>query len=816
MPIDVYVGEKSEVKVRRRIDLSKITRLAIANGGLVNVSLGAVKLLPQAPFQHDFKKLLKIDVQPRTGPVLTSFKGMYPDTMDEERRGYGIQNTSTFGAAAQDREHPDDLLRDWVSFMAGGINFHLPPGQYGVWFVIEDAGYWEYYQNYKQRAVAVSGGASSNQTMSLSEFWSDYYAHADEEDLPGQSSWHRYIKPRYLDRAQFLIATVAAGEPLAVQLDSPDRFACTLSALLIWPMELNASATSFLQELEGRLLQQYNMNYMQSLPSARGTQLTKPATPDLKDRLVFFSPHITTVVEANSNPFPGEVIGIDGLNATVPAQGEASVFVCFVDAGKGADMTALPALQEASVTGLPTGLDASISVVRYKQRRLTMDGAVWANKPRLLIEQWADGPNPLPLESNVTRCLWVEITGPKTVAPKPAVHLAAVQLSFGGANKVSIKLTVTELAVTLPPASPLWVGYMGMLPLYPDAVWPDVRFKQLAELEPALQGMHRLGFSAATGGAGGPQVANESLADQAFTLHKQIFGSNIPVNSYMGSAVVGLNVRDGRAAGYGAQVLAALTNISQHAVTADWPDFFQTCGDEPQGDAVDASLAVGQAFADARATLSAAEQAKIGRTSVFTSVLNISTDKTASLLSKNSSIDLIVINEHTAAAVHELRANGHEWMLYNGGSRFRVGFYLAMASHGYGCHGLYDFAYSSVHADPYYALDSREDDLCAAFTSPTPGKLVVLLETMQVLREGLNDLRYTNLLRALVMDARSPRVGQWLAAEAALDRAEAVLGEIDGIPLGSDNAEWNATHILRVRTEVEASVATLAQTTTLN
>lgn len=323
--------------------------------------------------------------------------------------------------------------------------------------------------------------------------------------------------------------------------------------------------------------------------------------------------------------------------------------------------------------------------------------------------------------------------------------------------------------------------------------------------------MHRIGFSAATGGAGGPNVANESLADESFTLHKQIFGSDIPVNSYMGSAVVGLNVRDGRAAGYGAQVKASLTNISQHAVATDWPEYVQTCGDEPQGDAVDASLAVGKAFADAQISLSAAGQAKIGRTSVFTSVLNLTTDSTARLLAKNSSIGLIAINEHTAAAVHALRANGHEWMLYNGGSRFRVGFYLAMASHGYGCHGLYHFAFSSVHADPYYALDSREDDLCAVFTSPTPGKLVLLLETMQVMHEGLNDLRYTKLLRTLLTATKTLSMDQRLATQAALGRAEAVLQEIDGIPLGSTNKEWNATHILRVRADVEASVATLSQ-----
>ena len=35
------------------------------------------------------------------------------------------------------------------------------------------------------------------------------------------------------------------------------------------------------------------------------------------------------------------------------------------------------------------------------------------------------------------------------------------------------------------------------------------------------------------------------------------------------------------------------------------------------------------------------------------------------LLAKNSSIDLIVINEHSAEAIKLLIANGHQWMLYN-------------------------------------------------------------------------------------------------------------------------------------------------------
>jgi len=42
-----------------------------------------------------------------------------------------------------------------------------------------------------------------------------------------------------------------------------------------------------------------------------------------------------------------------------------------------------------------------------------------------------------------------------------------------------------------------------------------------------------------------------------------------------------------------------------------------------------------------------------------------------------------------------------------------MGLYLWRASLE-GCRGYYQFMYSSVGADPYYALDAREDDLVAA------------------------------------------------------------------------------------------------------
>lgn len=455
MPIDVYVGEKSEISVRRRIDLKHITRLAVASAGPLNISLMKLTLVPQPGFVHDFPKLLKMDMQPRTGPVLKAFTGVYPDTLFESRRAYGIANQSTV-CQNQDREHPDDLLRDWMAFSSGGIDFQLPPGKYGIWFIMEDAGYWEYYQNWRERFVTVSGGAFVNQSMDVNEFWKRYYFHSSDEDLPGQSSWERYIKPRYLDRAIFLQASVGAGERLSIRFSSQDFYGCTLSALLMWPMAYNATANLFLRELEDRLRQQYDRNYVQVMPSARGVMPPRSSSTDLKSRLVFFSPLITDTIEANGMPRAEE--SVVNLNVTVAAKGEAALMVCFVD--RASDSTAVPINLTSVSLGRVGALTSTVQVVRYKQMRLTADGAVWANKPRLLIKQKYALPLPV---TNVTRCLWIEVHGAQVPASKLKVHSSTIVLSFASAGSVSLPLTITELPTTLPSAVPLWIGYLGTL-----------------------------------------------------------------------------------------------------------------------------------------------------------------------------------------------------------------------------------------------------------------------------------------------------------------------------------------------------------------
>lgn len=82
------------------------------------------------------------------------------------------------------------------------------------------------------------------------------------------------------------------------------------------------------------------------------------------------------------------------------------------------------------------------------------------------------------------------------------------------------------------------------------------------------------------------------------------------------------------------------------------------------------------------------------------------------------------------------------------------------------------------------------------------------------MREGLNDLRFTKLLRTLLSSSRWHGTSKHestipAAMRNAVARGSAVLAEIDSIPLGSDQPQWEASRILRVRSEVEAAVEAL-------
>jgi hypothetical protein len=758
VPLQVFVGEKSVIRERRRLALDAITRLVVMDDALVPLVFDDVRLESEPPLLHDDPRIIKLDPGPATGPILPGFTGMTAGTDVRPRRRYGFRADTTFGRV-EDRRHPDALLRDWVSITDGGLELELPPGPYHVWMMLEDPGYWEYFPNYAARTVRAEGRVLLDERPTADAFLARYFAHADDEVRPGDDPWARFIEPRYVPLRA--VVDVEDGT-LSLEFEGP-TYACALSALVVAPADApDIDFDGFEAGLWDRLRQHFG--YEHTLVDETG-----PADG------VVDSPAELVVARLPPGRF---------LRATTPAPAAGrpaaaapETVTAPVDATSALDVGLWPAsgdtLVEARLDLGPAPIAVSVHRVRHLLERLTADGAVHHVAPRLLDP--LDGPLALP--EGLARQLHFELT------PAPAaaggVFDGLLTLTFERAPARTLPVSVEVPGRPLRPLARdgLQVGYLGASPVYPSTVYPEVEQRRRADAAPALSLLLGAGFSAVTGALGGPALTGFA-ADGAAALDLTALAPSMalfaaagdrltgPVSTYGGAAWRGLPSYGTTPEIFGRPFDAALTSALSAFETErrarGWPALRISVGDEPSGDALAQSVALARAI---RATGTGVE------TDVFTSLLDAAEPRAALI----GEVDLMLLTHHSAAALDALNAAAQPWGLYNQGGRYRRGVYL-YALRALGLRAYYQFAFSSVGADPYYALDAREDDLCGAFTHPD-GRLRPTTDFL-LFREAVTDLRALLTLEAAAQAA--PDGPTRAAALAFLDEVRAQ------VPVGHD------------------------------
>ncbi|HEV2444431.1 MAG TPA: hypothetical protein VGS58_00855, partial [Candidatus Sulfopaludibacter sp.] len=124
------------------------------------------------------------------------------------------------------------------------------------------------------------------------------------------------------------------------------------------------------------------------------------------------------------------------------------------------------------------------------------------------------------------------------------------------------------------------------------------------------------------------------------------------------------------------------------------------------------------------------------------------------------------LNLFDEAGVKRLLADGTGWAFYNDGSRWTFGEFLFKAAHEFNLKYRLAWHWNAVAGDPYYALDSREDDYAWANASPD-GQLVPSLEFLRI-AAGLTDYRYLLTLSRLSKEKAGSPAAQ--AAEQLIAR----------------------------------------------
>ena len=745
----LYVGEKS--RPGRMLILSGITRLVFSIGDTPPAPLFVDNVRLQrddSARQAVFEGLYAFDFGLNTSPVMEGFTPITPSTLYSKGRGYGLKDARIWRAF--DALQPEPLYQDFLCIEAGGLAIDLPNGKYRVMVNVDNpSGFWGEYQAYSKRAILAEGKPVVTDTMNFQTLKEKYFRFWNVEDLPADNTFDKYQKAYY--REKVFDVEVTDGQ---LNLDFVgENWACSVSAVIVFPVEKAAEGAKFLQYVEAKRRFYFDNYFKRVLHRPSGDPL-RPTEQDKKRGYVVFQRDFMKDLYYNDTPFQDE-IGKPLTCDAFPGEYEPATLAVLplVDLGR----VSVSASDLTGPGGTIPAAGIDVGFVSYRISRVTMEGTVYTISPRLIMPE-----SSVEMPAGVARRFWLTVKTPADARPGRYVGAITLRPQRGEATRVPIELRVR--AGTLDPvdvpAGP-W-GYTIGVPWPGDAA-EAAAFNEKTTLA-SLRRMREYGFTtfsgvptiAYQGFRDGKPVLDFTAADAQMKTAKQL--GFLAVVSY-GGGVSGLNAyyQDSAqmsAAGlndYSRFIKAIYSAVQKHADAQGWIPVYYNLADEPIGDDLVRSAENAEAY---RKAFPKGPPWFTGASS-FTG--NNAQDPHFRL---SKALHVVDWNGHDEPGVKLLRGAGSDWAFYNGGNRWTFGTYMYKATKEFGMKFRVSWHWNCVAGDPYYALDCREDDYAWCNASPD-GRLIPSVHFEQ-LREGLDDCR--RLLTLARLAERQPGLP---AAEAA-------------------------------------------------
>ncbi len=724
----LYVGEKS--RPGRMLNLGGIVKLVFGIGDKPPAPLfvAGVRLeRDDSPRQVTFEGLYAFDFGTSTSPVMEGFTQITPGTLYSKGRGYGLKDARIWRAC--DALQPDPLYQDFLCIESGGLAVDVPNGKYRVFVNIDNpSGFWGEYQVFRKRTILAQGRPVLTETMDFEAFKKKYYRFWNVEDLPADNTFDKYQKAYY--REKMFDVDVTSGQlNLGFQ---GENWACSVSAVVIFPVEKAAEGRRFLKYVEDKRRFYFDNYFKRILHRPAGDPL-QPTEDDRRRGYVVFQRDDMQDVYYNDTPRKEEI--------GRPLHGEAfagefePVTVALVplrDLGK---VTVAVSELAGPAGTIPAGA-IDVGYVSYRISRVTMEGSVYTISPRLLMPGGA-----VDMPRDVTRRFWLTVKTPPDAGPGTYKGRVMMRAEKGEPAEIPVEFRV-RMGTLDPvdiPAGP-W-GCTINTPWYSDDPAAAEYNRQMY-----LKGLRKIreyGFTAFSGIPSityrgfrdGKPVLDFTVADAQMKAAGQL--GFLAVVSY-GSGVAGIDpyyhdTERMSAAGfqdYPAFVKAIYSQIQRHADQNNWIPVYYNLGDEPIGDdlrrSAENAAAYHLAFPKGPPYFTAASSFTGGNRQDPHFLLS-------------TALHVADWNGHDEDSVELLHQAGGDWAFYNGGSRWTFGTYMYKAAKQFGMKFRLSWHWNCVAGDPYYALDCREDDYAWCNSSPD-GQLIPAVHFEQ-LRQGLGDYR---------------------------------------------------------------------------
>ncbi|NQT88477.1 hypothetical protein HQ560_17045, partial [bacterium] len=775
----LYVGEKS--RPGRKLMLNGVTRLvfSIPDKPPAPLFLDNIRLeRDDSPQKAVFDGLYAFDFGTGASPVADGFTPITPSRIYSKGRGYGLEGARVWRSF--DALQPEPLYQDFICIEKGGLAVDVPNGTYRVWVNLDSpSGYWGEYQAYRQRSVLAEGKPVVTDTMDFEAFRKKYFRFWDADDLPQVNTFDKYQRA-YFDEKTFDV-DVADGQ-LNVDFQG-QNWACSVSAVVLFPVRKAAEGERFLQFVEARRRFYFDNYFKRVLHRPTGSAL-RPDAADVKRGYALFPRDFMGDLYYNDTPLDGET----GKPLAAEAfAGEYEPLTLAVLPLRDLGVTTVTAGALRGPAGaIPAGA-IEVGYVSYRTSRVTMEGSVYTISPRLIMPS-----NTVAMPKGITRQFWITVKTPADARPGLYKGVVAIKPEKGEAATAPIEFRVRAGALDPVdvPAGP-W-GYPIGIP-WPGGD-PDAEAFNADMALKSLRRMREYGFTIFSGAPAiayrgfkdGQPVLDFGRADPLMKTAKAL--GFLAVCSY-GSGVAGFNAyaQDTAAmkragfSDYSQFIKAVYSAVQKHADEQGWLPVYYNLGDEPIGDAIAGAAANAEAY----------KQAFPQGPPFFTFATSFTGGKKDDphyRLSK--AVHVPNWNGHDAASVALIREAGCGWAFYNGGNRWTYGDYMFKAAKQFGMKFRIAWHWNCSAGDPYYALDCREDDYAWCSAAPD-GRLVSTL-LFERLREGLDDYRRLVTLARLAREKAGTPAAR--AAEALIaDRmASFKLGQRDHDALfGPD--DWRAS-----------------------
>ena len=702
------------------------------------------------------------DFGPAGSPVILGTVGVTNESIYTDDSGFGWVSKAGLNPIRRDRI-ADSFINDWISTPNNTFSVKLPDGKYHLWMMWEDPGMWEFYQNYTDRSIRAGDKVILEERMDGKEFLDRYFHFAETEDLPGDDIYARYIQWRYQPREFDVDVT---GGRLDLNFRGSGPYAATVNGLVIYPADKSEAGRKFLAALNGWRKHEFDTNWMQQLPQR---QAIDPALAQqhTADGFILFNRTADKSVGIWDAPSTEEVMTSPAISLTA-SRGETTSarFSMYALADLGEVKLATGELKNEQGQALPPAA-IKLQMVRQKFKCIGFGGAgLYGSVPWLLVDAPETGCK---IPKDATRSFYVTATAGPDLAD--GFDKGALTLAIGGKSR-QIELSLKVMPAVLPDAD-MGLALFGVGGAAPySAYFPENQQRNLSDRRNSSLFARQFGLTLTD--VDGPKFTG--FKDGKATFDFAACKAACESARQMGFVVINVSPSDSIAKqiledkgalakqnGFAtpeAMAKAFFGGMAEQAKAQGIPEPLWTFDDEPPDSVAGKIIDLHKKCAQAG-----------GKTMICWSPEG---KETNDLLDVTSVCNL---NAATAAHFKRARAAGNVVHLNNqGANRWAFGLYMYKA-HQAGVEGYQQFCWMGTHADPYYPLDSIEDDGGVVYPD-REGNLRPVTNLVQI-REGINDYRYTLALTRAIKSASAngDEKHKKLAADAK-EYLDGVLGKI--------------------------------------